>query len=213
MQWRALALVFTLALPLAAAPLLSPRVTFTESFPGSQPVFFQIVVRRNGAVAYTTIEKPGQPKLHLRFTSTRLAGQVFALAHQLHDFASPQIESKKHVGAMGAKMLAYDDARHHFQQTFNFTTVRAAAELNHIFQGVSTASEDGLRLRREIRYDPLGVIQVLDQIGRDWEQNQISSGAPLVPILRHAAADPDLMHIARRRAARLLRSLTDERHR
>ncbi len=213
MPWRALPLIFALAFPLAAALLLSPRVTFTESFPGSQPVFFQIIVRPNGAVAYTTIEKPGQPKLQLRFTSIRLAGQVFALTHQLHDFQSPRIESRKHVGAMGAKMLAFDGARHHFQQTFNFTTVRAAAELNRIFQGVSTASEDGLRLRREIRYDPLGVIQALDQIGRDWEQNQISFGAPLVPILRHAATDPDLMYMARRRAKRLLRSLTDERHR
>lgn len=212
MQWRALPLVFALAFPLAAAPLLSPRVTFTESFPGSQPVFFQIVIRPDGAAAYTTIERPGQPRLHLRFSSVRLAGRVFALTHQLHEFQSPRIESRKHVGAMGAKMLAYDDAGHHFQQTFNFTTVHAAAELNRIFQGISTASEDGLRLRREIRYDPLGVIQALNQIGRDWEQNQISSGAPLIPILRHAATDPDLMHIARRRAERLLRALSSERH-
>ncbi|MGH9535662.1 MAG: hypothetical protein ACRD2E_12480 [Terriglobales bacterium] len=212
MVWRLAALAaagFTLAA--FAAPPPSPRITFTESFPGSQPVFFQIVLNANGAAIYRTVEQAGQPSLQLHFTAApRLTARIFALARQLHDFRTPRLESHSRVGDMGAKTLAYDDAAHQAQQSFNFTTVPAAAELNRFFQGVSTASEDALRLRREIRYEPLGVIQALNQIGRDWEQHLITAVGPLLPELRRAASDPDLMHLARRRARRLIRSLTKD---
>lgn len=209
MQWRWLAPATGLAaLTLAAVtpPRLpgSARIVFTEHFPGSQPSFFQVTIQPGGAAEYRTIEAPGQPALHLRFAAPGLAARIFALARRLHEFQSPRLESRKRVGDMGEKTLAYDGATQRGQQTFNFTTVPAAAELNRIFQGLSTASEDALRLERSARYDPLGAIQVLNQIGRDWEQHQISSAAPLLPALRRAAGNPNLMHIARRRARRLL---------
>ncbi len=209
MAFRATTLAALFLLPWAAAPgSPPPRVTFTERFPGSQPVFFQVTIQSDGAAQYRTIERPGQPPLRLGFTAPRLAARIFALTRELHDFRRPRLESGHRVGDMGAKTLAYDDGAQHTQQVFNFTTVRAAAELNQIFQGISTASEDALRLERSIRYDPLGVISALNQVGRDWEQDQISSPRPLLPVLRRAAANPNLMNIARRRARLLIHMMT-----
>lgn len=195
-------LTMAAAVPPASRP--SPRVVFTERFPGSQPVFFKIAVRSGGEAIYETIEATGQPALFLRFSAPELAARIFALARGLHDFQTPSLESHKRVGDMGEKTLAFENGADRTQQSFNFTTVRAAAELNQIFQGLSTASEDALRLERDARYDPLSVIEALNQIGRDWESRQISSAAPLLPVLRRTAGNPSLMRIARHRARRLL---------
>lgn len=194
----------------AGAPDAVPRLTYSKSFAGSTPAFFQITVRRDGDAEYESIEKNGQPAQSLAFTvAPAMTRRLFALAAAVDDFARP-LEAKAKVSYMGTKMLAYDDAARHQEQTFNYTTASPAAALTDLFERIGTTGEDALRLRHAARYDHLGVLQVLDGILRDARQNELGAPQLLRPTLEKVASDPQLMDVAHVRAREVLTTLARE---
>mgnify|MGYP001426172781 CR=1 FL=1 len=208
-------LLVSLALGQASTPAASlpgpldvPRLTFTKTFHDSQPAFVQITVTADRQAAAEVRETADQPPVNTTFiASPALTARLFALAGELHYFAKPRLESKAKVGYLGEKMLAYDDPAHHGQQVFNFTQVRAAAELTQIFERISNAADHAARLEHVLRYDRLGVIRELARLQEDWNSHQLAAPQVLFPVLTEIAADKALLHVARHRAATLLQEM------
>ena len=97
-----LALFFAAALGMAAGPGHS----YSRSFPGSKPAYFQIALDRGGNAEYREAPDDDNP------VSFRLgeadAGEVFGLAEKLEYFKRP-IESSAKVAFTGTKIFRYEN--------------------------------------------------------------------------------------------------------
>lgn len=201
------AIVLGMAVALAGqAP--AARVTYTRSFKGSVPAFLQIEVNQDGAAHATLRQHDTDEPQTLKFTaSPEAVKEIFASAAKLHDFTQPKLESKQKVAYTGDKMLAFDDATHHSSQAFNFTTVAPAAALEERFEQIGITANDALNLERAMRFQPLDVLGVLDQIRSDQQGGQLGEPQLLAPDLKAAASNPALMEAAHHRATALLEAL------
>ncbi len=187
----------------AAAPPAS--VTYTRSFPRSVPVFLQIVVRRDGSALYAARQTARQPVLHFPFTaSPPTVRAIFRAAAALDDFRGVRLQSKDNVAFTGDKTLAYADGSLRALQHFTYTTLPPARTLVNLFERISTTGMDALRLRLAARYQPLNVLEALDQIQSDWSLHLLAEPQLLAPVLRRLLADPTQMQAAQRRAQKLL---------
>ncbi|MGH9413896.1 MAG: hypothetical protein ACRD0Y_09175 [Terriglobales bacterium] len=205
-RFSAAAVMLACAVTLAAQALGTARVTYARSFKGSVPAFFQIEVYRDGHATYEAREKEGQPLAKLTFTaSTPAVQQIFADARALHEFSGPRLQSKQNVAYTGDKMLAYDDAGHHTAQQFTYTTNKPAAALVNLFEGISVTGMDAIHLQRALQYQPLDVLQIMNQIQSDWSGHQMAEPQLLAPTLKAALANSAIMHAAQKRAQRLLK--------
>lgn len=192
----------------SALPVTGPaRIIFSDRFPGSHPVWFEVRISADGQGCYGSQATAGQPREWLRFQAAPASvARIFAWARALDYFRRPRLEARARVGFMGEKRLQYRGLHHQGAQQFNYTQVRLAARLTSWFEGVSQTGEHRLRLRRALRYDPLGVLSELDQIRRDWRDHDLAAPELLSPLLLRIAGDDSMMQIARMRARGLLRA-------
>ncbi len=196
-----------LAAALAAQSPL-PRVTYTRTFPNSDPVYLKVVVARSGAAVYAAREHAGEPVMRFPFqASPRVVRAIFQEAAALGDFRGAKLQSKDNVAFTGNKTLEYDAAGVHAAQDFTFTTVPAARSLTALFERISATGVYALRLQRALAYQPLDVLGILDQIKVDWGLHQLAAPQLLAPALRRLIADPGQMQAAQRRAQQLLSAM------
>lgn len=195
-------LLAAIALGQASSPA---RVTYTRSFKGSQPAFLQLVIREDGAATYEAKEKDGDPLTSIAFTaSPGVLTEVFAEVRSLDGFAGPKLQSKEKVAYTGDKMLAFDDAARHNSQEFTYTKLPAARSLVELFEKISTAGMDAIRLQRALRYQPLNVLDAMQQMQSDWDLHQIAEPQIMQAVLEQTVASPTAMDAARHRAQKLL---------
>lgn len=190
----------------------TPRVTYARSFKGSVPVFLQIEVYQDGHAVYTARAKDGDPEAHLAFTASPAAvEEIFSAAAALQDFSSPRLQSRQEVAYTGQKMLAFDDSTRHAAQQFTYTTDKHAVRLVSLFEAISVTGMDTLRLQRALQYQPLDVLQIMNQIQDDWSGRQMAEPQLLAPTLAAAAANSGVMAAAQSRARKLLREFARKR--
>lgn len=192
----------------AAAPLDVPRVTYTRSFKGSNPAFLQVEVSQDGHARFQAKDNDTDPLSTLDFTATPAAVQeTFSRAAALDGFTSP-LQSKQKVAYTGDKMLAFDDANHHNAQEFSYTTDPPAAALVDLFEKIAVAGTDAIRVQRAMRYDRLDLLDLIEHVQGDWDAHLMAEPQLLAPVLEQAAANPDLMDAARKRAGKLAQAMT-----
>ncbi|HUX68364.1 MAG TPA: hypothetical protein VMV31_12830 [Terriglobales bacterium] len=195
----------------AAAPAEPARVTFSRSFQGSQPAFFQIEVYQDGRASYRGKDLDADPLVRLRFTASPAAvRRIFGNAAALDDFNGRKLQSKLQVAYTGDKLLAFDDATRHGSQAFTYTRVPAAAALVSLFEKIATTGEDALLLQRAVQYQPLDVLDRMNQIQSDWDGGQMAEPQLLAPVLRAMIANPAVMDSARHRGEKLLRAFAEK---
>lgn len=189
----------------AAAPAVPARVTYTRSFKGSQPAFFQIEVNQDGRASYQGKDMDADPLVTLPFTASPAAVRlIFQSAAALEDFAGAKLQSKQKVAYTGDKMLAFDDATHHSAQDFTYTKLPPAAALEALFEKIATTGDDAIRLQRAMQYQPLDVLDRMNQIQEDWDGSQMAEPQLLAPVLQDMVANTAVMDSARHRAEKLL---------
>jgi len=188
-----------------AAQAPQARVTYTRSFQGSQPAYFQIEVRQDGRASYQGKDLDADPLATLQFTASPAAVRlIFQSAAVLEDFSGPRLQSKQKVAYTGDKMLAFDDATHHAEQEFTYTRLPAAAALESLFEKIATTGDDTMRLQRAVQYQPLDVLDCMRQIQGDWDGHQMAEPQLLAPVLHAMIANRAVMDSARHRAEKLL---------
>ncbi len=196
-------LVLLLAASLASGALAAsaPKLTFTKSFPGSQPAYVSVDVNRDGTLTYSEAVKDDQPLV------TRLPDAdvtiLFDLAQTLSYFKTP-LESGLKVANTGQKTFRYtNDAGATSQSVFNYSTIPAAHDLLEHFEQIAATERAYLDLDHTARYDKLGVNESLAQIESLWLRKELVAPKQFVPLLSRIASHEAYMHMARDRAARL----------
>jgi len=201
---KAILLFLAGSLLLAAGPNgpgASPRLTFSKSFPGSQPAWEEIVVDRNGAGQYKDDPKDEDP-LKFQLTSDE-AAQMFSLADRMDHFAHP-LESRLKVANMGMKTFRYDaDGATPGQVQFNYTEDLDGKALADWFERIGETERGLIQLENAVRFDKLGAQAAILKIEIIWNQKRLVGPEQFLPMLDRVAKNESFLHIARDRAGEL----------
>jgi len=187
----------------AAAAGPGATVTFRKIFKSSYPEYVEIKVSDSGAGTFDIrqLDEPSDPRaMHL---DASVVQTIFDLAAKLHDFDGVDLEMHRRIANLGEKTFSYEREGQSHQVTFNYTLNRDATQLLAIFEGLSRQQTDLADLDRTMRYDPLGVNDVLIQVQKDLDNKQIPDPPQLLPLLDRLAADTHYIDIARDRARKL----------
>jgi hypothetical protein len=195
---------------LAASILAAtPNLTYTRSFPGSDPDYIYVNVDRSGALVYKESVKDDQPlKAQLQDAET---APLFDLAEKLDYFKSP-IESGLKVANTGKKTFRYEGENGTPREvTFNYSTNESAQALLARFEQIAATERAYIELDRAVHYDKLGVNDALAEIESLWLRKQLAAPQQFLPLLTRISTHESFMHLVRERAARLKDEFTAPR--
>ena len=194
-----LGLIASLAAALACAEGV-PQVTYTKSFPGSDPAYVAIAVDRNGMVSYkeTPDDDPDTFQLEAIFTD-----RIFDLADKLDHFKKPLESSVKNIANMGAKTFRWENSGEAAEAKFNYSTDPSAQALWTCFESMTDSERAYLELKRTVRHDKLGVNDALIKITDLWTDSKLVGTPQFLPLFDRVAGDDTFIHLARERAAEL----------
>jgi len=198
-------LLFLVTAPVvfAGAPRDDATVTFRKIFKSSYPEFVEIKVTDAGAGTYD-IRQLDEDANPLPFeVSAPLVQKIFNLAQKLHYFDGLDLDLHRRIANLGEKTFAYERGRVSHQVSFNYTLDASASQLLEIFEGLSRQQSDLADLQRTMKYDRLGVNDILLRIERDFDHRLLPEPSRLLPALDQVAADDHFIEIARQRARTL----------
>jgi hypothetical protein len=206
------AALFLCALSLFAAAASASRnfpgnpdaeITYRKVFKTSFPEFVEIKINQGGSGVYDIRQLDDDPNPQPFEVSQPLAQRIFALAAKLNNFQNVDLEVHRRLANLGAKTLVYQKGGEKHETDFNYTLDDTAAQLVTIFDGLARQTTDISDLVRTMRYDRLGVNDVLLQIERDYNNKLLPEPERLLPTLDQLAADEKFIDIARARARNL----------
>lgn len=208
--WALGCAVFISAGVLLYAQQTVAKVTFKVDFPSANPSHYEIVVGDDGQGSYASDGKIDERSEAID-TATEDFGladntraQIFNLAKQAKYFTGKADSGRKNIASTGEKTLAYKDATHSSQVTYNYSTVAPVQELTSIFQNLSTTLECGRRLMYFHKYEKLALDDELKKM-EDLEREQMLGDVQAIaPVLKSIADDSSVMNVSRARALRLL---------
>jgi len=192
-----------LLLSLAAVSLWAadlPKLTYSKSFPGSQPAYLAITVDREGNSTYQEAPDDDNP---LAFKlSPREAEALFAKAEKLGRFTRP-LESGLKVARMGDKTFRYEDGAEKHEVKFNYSLDPDAQALLNWFEIVAESEQYFIALERAVKFDKLGVNDALLALDIAMANDRLAAREQFLPLLDRVAKNETFMHMARARAAEL----------
>jgi hypothetical protein len=185
-------------------------VSFSLDFPGANPSHYELVVANDGQGSYTSNGKfdensEAADPAPLKFTvSENIRAQIFDLAKRAHYFSGKVDSGRKNVANTGAKTLAYKDAGHSSQATYNYSSLQPIEQLTSIFQNLSTTMEFGRRLVYLHKYEKLALDGELKRMEELQQENSLGDVQAIAPELKEIANDASVMNVSRARALRML---------
>jgi hypothetical protein len=196
MRSLSLLVLFSSLMPAAGVP----RVTWSRSFPGSNPPWMEITVDKTGAGQYREDPKDDDP-LKFQLTASESA-QIFALADKLGHFSRP-LESNLKFANMGMKTLRYEADGSVGEVKFNYSQDPDARAIADWFERISETERSLMDLEKCVRFDKLGVQDAILHIEILRDQNHLVAPAQFLPMLDRVAKNESFLHMARERAANL----------
>lgn len=196
-------LVLCAAAAAAVLPAVAPdtaRLTYSKSFPGSNPPWVEITVEKSGAGVYKEDPKDDDP---LKFQLTGAdAAQIFGLADKLDHFSRP-LESKLKVANMGMKTFRYEGDGRPGEVKFNYSEDLDARALTDWFERIAETERSLIDLERAVRFDKLGVQDAILRVEILRDQKRLVAPEQFLPMLDRIVKNESFLHIARDRAAAL----------
>jgi hypothetical protein len=180
------------------------KLTYSRTFKGSTPEYLLITVDSKGSGIFEghKLDEAQSPRpFQLSAATTE---QIFALAGQLHNFQSVDLESHKKVANLGQKTFTYQRGEDVNRVVFNYTENRIARELVDIFEAVGMVQEHIAALEFEMKYDPLGLSQELLQIQIELNNKSLADPEMLLPTLEKIAHGSRFLHLAQVRAQHII---------
>jgi hypothetical protein len=187
----------------ARASAEAATITFRKVFKSSYPEFVEIKVTESGTGTFDIRQLDESSNPQPLTLGQRLAQRIFQLAAALHDFQGIQLEARRRIANLGQKTFRYDSGGETHEVSFNYTLNNSANQLLDIFEGISREEGDISDLRRTMRYDRLGVNDVLLQVQSDYDQKLLPEPDQLLSTLDAIANDDKIINIARDRARNL----------
>jgi len=180
------------------------KLTYSRTLKGSTPEYLAITVDSKGSGTYEghKLDEARSPRLIQLSTAT--TERIFALAGQLNNFQSLDLESHKKVANLGEKTFTYQQGDGVNRVVFNYTENRMARELVNLLEAVSTVEEHISALEFEMKYDPLGLSQELLQIQVELNNKSLVDPEMLTPTLEKIAHGSRFLHLAQVRAQQIM---------
>jgi hypothetical protein len=203
---RAAVLGAFLLLPVAAVAQAPPpaasgaTITFRKVFKSSYPEFVEIKLNESGAGTYDIRQLSDDPSPQPMEVDPAVAQKIFAFATKLHDFEGIDLEMHRKIANLGQKTFQYQLGAVTHAVSFNYTQDSTASQLLDIFEGLARQQTDLSDLRRAMRYDRLGVNDVLLQVQKDYDRNLLIEPQKFLASLDQLAADDHFINIAREKA-------------
>ena len=178
-------------------------ITFRKVFKLSSPEFVEIKVNESGTGTYDIRQLDEEPSPQPFELNASVVQRILSLAGKLRNFKGIDLEMHRRIANLGEKTFRYDRGAETHSVTFNFTLDDSARQLLDIFEGLARQQAGLSDLQRAMRYDRLGVNDVLRQIEADYDRNLLPDPDRLLPSLDRIAADEHFIDIARQRARAL----------
>lgn len=207
---RQFTLVLALIAAAAAQNVTAPTVSFSLTFPGSQPDRYAISVPQSGDAVYYSDGKlmegssDGEDFKLIFSIAPATRTRIFDLAKKAHYFANDVDSKKKNLAFTGTKVLTYNDGQKEQRAAYNYSPVEAVQQLTDLFQSMSTTLEFGRRLEYYHRYQKLALDEEIKRLEEMSTQNSLQDLSVLTPVLQQIAADNTVINPVRARAQRLL---------
>jgi hypothetical protein len=206
--WLIVSSLAVLAIPLRGAE--GATVTFSLSFPNSDPESYTISVNSDGRAHYecsakVSDESDQRESYQTDFIlSDATRARIFELASQAHYFSEKVDTSKHKVAFTGAKKLVYTDGTRNNTAEYNYSTVPAVEQLTSLFQGLAATLEFGRHLVYLHRYQKLGLDDELTHMEDSARRGEVTDLEAVKPILQQIYDDSSVMNMVRARAQRIL---------
>ena len=186
-----------------ATPASGATITYRKVFKTSFPEFVEIKVDQAGSGTWDIRQLDEEASPQPFQVSPALAQRIFALAGNLHNFQGVDLDVHRRLANLGEKTFIYTSGGETHTTTFNYTLDQSATQLTNLFEGLARQTTDLSDLARTMRYDHLGVNDVMKQIEDDYNTKQLPEPELLLPTLDQLAADDKYVDIARQRARAL----------
>lgn len=182
-------------------------ITYRKIFKGSTPEYVEIKIDEHGAATYDIRQLDDQPSPQSFQVSSALTAKIFSLAADLHDFKGIQLDARRLIANLGQKTFRFQRGEESYRVSFNYTVNATANQLMGIFEGLSLEDQYLDQLTRSMRYDPLGLDDVLTRLQSDLESHAVAEPQVLAPVLEKIASNRQFLDVARERARLILSSL------
>ena len=189
----------------------APTITYRKVFKSSYPEFVEIKLNESGRGTFDMRQLDEEANPQPFEVNASLAARIFALAAKLHNFQGVDLDVHRRIANLGEKTLRYDKGAETHEVKFNYTLDDSAGQLMAIFEGLARQATDLSDLERTMRYDRLGVNDVLQQIEQDYNNKQFPEPERMLPALDQLAADDKFIDIARQRARTLANKIRSSR--
>ena len=190
------------ALKLDSAPG-DATITYRKIFKTSFPEFVEIKLNQQGAGTADLRQLDEEANPQPFEIGGPLAQRIFGLAAKLHNFQGVDLEVHRRLANLGEKTFTYQSGAEAHETKFNYTLDESATQLVNIFEGLARQSTDLSDLVRTMRYDRLGVNDVLQTIAADFDHKLLPEPERLLPALDQIGADEKFIDIARQKARAL----------
>jgi hypothetical protein len=197
-------------IPILASPE-APTITYRKVFKSSYPEFVEIKINESGRGTFDMRQLDEEANPQPFEVNASLAARIFGLAAKLHNFQGVDLDVHRRIANLGEKMLRYNKGAETHEVKFNYTLDDSAGQLMAIFEGLARQATDLSDLERTMRYDRLGVNDVLQQIEQDYNNKQFPEPERMLPALDQLAADEKFIDIARQRARTLASRIRSSR--
>lgn len=203
-------LLFLLLTSLVVAwPAVAPAatndatVTFRKVFKSSYPEFVEIKVENSGSGTWDIRQLDDDPNPHTFQLDNALVQKIFSLTAALHDFNGVNLEIHRRIANLGQKTFIFQNGGETHQVSFNYTLDPNAEQLLNVFEGLARQQSDLADLQRTMRYDRLGVNDIVMRIEKDYDQKLLPEPSVFLSSLDQLTADEHFIDLARERARNL----------
>jgi hypothetical protein len=178
-------------------------ITFRKVFKSSYPEFVEIKITQNGAGTFDIRQLDDDASPQAFEIGAPLVQKIFDLADKLHDFQGVDLEVHRRLANLGDKTFRFEKAGETHETTFNYTLDATASQLLAVFESLTRQESDLADLQRTMRYDRLGVNDVVLEVQADYDNKQLPEPERFLTLLDQLAADQKFIDIARDRARTL----------
>jgi len=179
-------------------------VIFRKVFKSSSPEFTEIRVPESGPGTCELRALDEDPNPQSMDIGPALREKIFALAGDLREFRGITLDVKRKIANLGEKTFRYEKGGEANEVKFNYTLNAKAGQLLQIFEAIAREQEDIETLQRRMKYDRLGVNEILMQVDQDVRRQNVAQPERFLPLLEQIAADSRFLEIARQRARALV---------
>ncbi|MGA2348717.1 MAG: hypothetical protein ABSF93_22100 [Candidatus Sulfotelmatobacter sp.] len=185
-------------------------ITFSLSFPDSDPERYTITVQSDGHARYECSAKISNDSDERENYQTEFSfseatrARIFELAAQAHYFSGKVDSGNRKLAFTGAKKLTYKDGQRETTAAYNFSSVPAVQQLTTLFQSMGATLEFGRQLAYYHRYQKLALDDELKQMEDEMKRGDLIELQAVKPVLQEIYDDSSVLNVVRVRAQRLM---------